>query len=194
VTAARYYLVVDLEATTSDDGSLPPEHMETIEIGAVLADAQTLAVVDEFQSFVRPVRRPKLLPFVTRLTGITQTMVDGAPLFPEAFAALRARLIDHRHPLVFASWGRYDRIQFERDCALHGVPNNMPAHLNLKTEFTRVQGLKKKLGMAEALKLSGLKLEGAHHRGIDDARNIARMLPWIVGERHIERPRRERTP
>jgi len=187
VVELRYYLVVDLEATTSDDGSLPPEHMETIEIGAVLVDGQALAVVDEFQSFVRPVRHPRLLPFVTKLTSITQALVDSAPLFPEAFAALRARLIDHRHPLVFASWGRYDRIQLERDCTLHGVPNNMPPHLNLKTEFTKVQGLKKKLGMAEALKLCGLKLEGAHHRGIDDARNIARMLPWIVGTTRISR-------
>ena len=190
MTAPRFYLVIDLEATTSDDGSLPPSQMETIEIGAVLADAQTLAVVDEFQSFVRPVRRPRLLPFVTTLTGITQAMVDGAPLFPEAFTALRSRLIDHRHPLVFGSWGRFDRIQFERDCTLHGVPNNMPPHLNLKTEFTKVQGLKKKPGMAEALKLCGLPLEGAHHRGIDDARNITRMLPWIVGERRIEQGKR----
>jgi inhibitor of KinA sporulation pathway (predicted exonuclease) len=187
VTTPRYYLVIDLEATTSDDGSLPPEHMETIEIGAVLTDAQTLAVVDEFQSFVRPVRHPRLLPFVTKLTGITQQMVDAAPPFPEAFTALRAKLIDHRHPLVFGSWGRYDSIQFARDCALHGVPNNMPPHLNLKTEFTSVQGLRKKPGMAAALKLCGLPLEGTHHRGIDDARNIARMLPWIVGANRISR-------
>jgi inhibitor of KinA sporulation pathway (predicted exonuclease) len=185
MTDPRFYLVIDLEATTSDDGSLPPEQMETIEIGAVLADARTLAPVDEFQSFVRPVRRPSLHPFVTKLTGITQAMVDGAPLFPEAFGALRARLIDHRHPLIFASWGRYDRIQFERDCGLHGIANNMPAHVNLKTMFSEKQGLKKKQGMAQALKLCGLPLEGTHHRGIDDARNIARMLPWIVGPKAV---------
>ena len=182
----RFYLVIDLEATTSDDGSLPPEQMETIEIGAVLVDARTLEPVDEFQSFVRPVRHPKLLPFCTKLTGITQAMVDGAPLFPEAFVALRAKLIDHRHPLLFCSWGRYDRIQLERDCALHGIPNNMPEHINLKTRFTDVQGIKKRLGMAQALKHCGLPLEGTHHRGIDDARNIARLLPWIVGTKAIQ--------
>ena len=185
LTDPRFYLVIDLEATTSDDGSLPPEQMETIEVGAVLVDARTLAPIDEFQSFVRPIRRPRLHPFCTKLTGITQAMVDGAPLFPEAFSKLRARLIDHRHPLVFASWGRYDRIQLERDCGLHGIPNNMPAHVNLKTRFSEVQGLKKKLGMAQALKHCGLPLEGRHHRGIDDARNIARLLPWIVGSKAL---------
>ncbi len=95
---ARYYLIIDLEATTSDDGSLPPEQLETIEIGGVLADAKTLDPVGEFQTFIRPVRHPILLPFCTKLTSITQAMVGDAPLFPEAFAALRARLIDHRHP------------------------------------------------------------------------------------------------
>jgi inhibitor of KinA sporulation pathway (predicted exonuclease) len=183
----RFYLVVDLEATTSDDGSLPTDQMETIEIGAVLVDAMTLEPVDEFQSFVRPIRHPLLNPFTVKLTGIEQRMVTDAPLFPEAFAALRKKLIDHRHPLVFASWGRYDAIQFARDCTLHAIVNNLPEHRNLKTAFSDRQGLRKTLGMAGALKRCGLPLVGAHHRGIDDARNIARMLPWIVGERRIER-------
>jgi inhibitor of KinA sporulation pathway (predicted exonuclease) len=30
--------------------------------------------------------------------------------------------------------------------------------------------------MAEALKFLGLPLDGTHHRGIDDARNIARIF------------------
>ena len=64
-------------------------------------------------------------------------MVDDAPLFPEAFAALCAKLIDHRHPLLFCSWGRHDRIQLERDCKLHGIPNNMPAHVNLRRSSPR---------------------------------------------------------
>jgi inhibitor of KinA sporulation pathway (predicted exonuclease) len=49
---------------------------------------------------------------------------------------------------------------------------SMPAHRE------RTEGLKKKLGVTQ---LCGLPLEGAHHRRIDDARNIVRMLPWIVG-------------
>jgi inhibitor of KinA sporulation pathway (predicted exonuclease) len=149
------------------------------------SEADPRPVVEEYQSFVRPVRHPVLLPFATKLTGITQAMVDGAPLFPEVFAGLRATLIAYRHPLVFGSWGRFDRIQLADDCTLHGLPNNMPPHLNLKTKFSEVQGLTRKLGMAEALKLCGLKLDGAHHRGIDDARNIARMLPWIVGDKRV---------
>jgi inhibitor of KinA sporulation pathway (predicted exonuclease) len=34
--------------------------------------------------------------------------------------------------------------------------------------------------MRAALELCSLTVEGTHHRGIDDARNIARMLPFIL--------------
>jgi len=185
IPTPRHYLVVDLEATTSDDGSLPPEQMETVEIGAVLVDAWTLEPVDEFQSFVRPVRHPKLLPFCTKLTGITQAMVDDAPSFPEAFEALQMA-VRGLHPLVFGSWGRFDHEQLRRDCALHDIQYQLgAAHLNLKTAFSAKQGIKRPLGMTRALARCGLGLHGAHHRGIDDARNIARMLPWIVGDRRL---------
>jgi inhibitor of KinA sporulation pathway (predicted exonuclease) len=183
--AARLYLVVDLEATTSDDRSLPQGEMETIEIGAVLVDATTLAPLAEHQSFVRPVRHPKLLPFCTTLTSITQSDVDGAPEFPHAMDALGRALVAGRDGVVFTSWGRFDKTQLERDCAYHAIPYRMPEHLNLKERFSHAQGLRRMLGMAEALSLCGLPLAGTHHRGIDDARNIARMLPWIVGDRKI---------
>ncbi len=184
---ATHCLVIDLEATCSDDRTLPPDQMETIEIGAVLVRLTTFEVEDEFQTFIRPIRHPVLLPFCTKLTGISQSMVDDAPLFPEAFAALRKRLVSGRAGLIWGSWGRYDDRQFKQDCARHRVPFHLPPHVNLKTSFSEVQGVPKKQGMAQALARCGLKLEGAHHRGIDDARNIARMLPWIVGTRRIAR-------
>jgi 3'-5' exoribonuclease 1 len=48
-----YYLVVDLEATCDDRGAVPRGEMETIEIGAVLVDAETLQPLDEYQTFIR---------------------------------------------------------------------------------------------------------------------------------------------
>ena len=178
-----YYLVIDLEATTSEGGKeLPPREMETIEIGAVLVRSSTLEVVDEFQSFVRPIRHPVLLPFCTKLTGIDQDMVNAAPLFGEAFAEMKRRLIAGRDGLVvWGSWGKFDAEQFQQDCALHHVHYDMPTHINLKDALSTAQGWRKSYGMTKALTRCGLTLQGAHHRGIDDARNVARLLPWIVG-------------
>jgi inhibitor of KinA sporulation pathway (predicted exonuclease) len=53
--ANDYHLIVDLEATCSDDGRVPRHEMEIIEIGAVMQNAHTFEVESEFQSFIRPV-------------------------------------------------------------------------------------------------------------------------------------------
>lgn len=180
---AAYYLVIDLEATTSQGGmTFPRAEMETIEIGAVLVRASTLEPVDEFQSFVRPIRHPVLLPFCVELTGVRQEMVDRAPLFPDAFVQMKKRMLSDRDGFaVWGSWGDFDAEQFRRDCVLHGVHYDMPSHRDLKTALSEVHGWRKRYGMKKALRRCGLVLQGSHHRGIDDARNIARMLPWIVG-------------
>lgn len=64
--------------------------MEIIEVGAVTVDAANLQVVDEFQSFVRPTRHPRLTEFCTGLTSIAQQDVDNAPVFQFVIARIAA--------------------------------------------------------------------------------------------------------
>ena len=181
-----YLLVVDLEATCDNHEAkpclVPKEQMETIEIGAVLVDSQTLETVGELGIFVRPVRHPVLTEFCKQLTTITQADVDGAPLFPEAVASVERFLAGRR--VLFCSWGDYDKNQLAQDAAYHGVELPFTRHhVNLKKRFSEQLGEPKRFGMDGALARIGLTLEGTHHRGIDDARNIARLLPWITGRR-----------
>lgn len=177
----RSYLVVDLEATCSQDGKIVPrEKMEIIEIGAVLVDGDGYHVTSEFGRVVRPVRTPVLTQFCRELTGITQEEVDQADIFPTVLAEFR-RWINEYPGAVFASWGNYDRVQFQRDCAHHGVEYPFgPEHFNVKTAFRSKRALSRSIGMAAALRSVGLRLEGRHHRGLDDARNIARLLPFVL--------------
>ena len=58
--------------------------MEIIEIGAVMQSSRTFAIESEFQTFVRPVRRPVLTDFCTELTGITQHDLTDALPFRQA--------------------------------------------------------------------------------------------------------------
>jgi 3'-5' exoribonuclease 1 len=176
----RRLVVIDLEATKSDDGALPREEMETIEIGAVLVDVTSLDVQADFQCFVAPVRHPVLLPFCTSLTGISQDMLEGALSFPAAMAALFDAMPLREPDVVWGSWGKFDDTQLRRDCAWHGMDYAMPKHVNLKASFRASSGRRVPMGMAEALRRCGLELEGAHHRALDDARNIVRLLPWIL--------------
>lgn len=180
MSESQYYLVVDLEATCDDGGRVPRHQSEIIEIGAVRVDARSLQVVDEFQTFVRPVRHRQLTPFCTQLTTITQADVDRAPPFRVAAARLAAYGAGAR----FCSWGDYDRHQLAADAAYHRIPAPLRGpHWNLKQSFADAFGLARGIGTYAALARCHLKPIGTHHRAIDDARNIARLLAEIIRAR-----------
>jgi 3'-5' exoribonuclease 1 len=183
----QHILVVDLEATCCDIQSIPRHQMETIEIGAVMVDTASLKIVDEFQTFIKPIRHPLLTEFCNQLTSITQSQVDTAPTFPEAIKLWQPWLSQF-NKTIFGSWGDYDRKQLQHDSKHHRIDLPYPVssnHINLKELFSTTQGLNKRYGMAKALNLADIVLTGTHHRGIDDARNISKLLPHILGRQKI---------
>ena len=181
----EHFAIVDVEATCCSRKTIPRSEKEIIEIGAVMLEAEGLQAVDEFQTFVSPVRHPILTEFCTRLTGIAQKDVRDAPSFPEAIARFREWLGRYRDPVV-CSWGAYDRKQMARDGEFHGVESIADLdHVNVKKLFSVAQRLERTLGMARALELAGLELDGTHHRGIDDARNIAKLMPYVLGRERL---------
>jgi len=158
---------------------MPRKECETIEIGAVLVDKATMKAAKEFDTFVKPVKHPELTDFCTQLTSITQADVDSAPLFPQAIAALKDFIGDR--DVQFCSWGYYDKKQLEKDAIFHKVElPKMGKHCNIKALFAEKQEIKP-VGMKEALDRMSVSLEGTHHRGIDDVRNMVRLLPRIFG-------------
>jgi len=180
------YLLIDFEATCCDKKSIRPESMEIIEFGAVIVCGLSLEIKSEFQSFVKPIRHPKLTDFCKVLTSITQKDVDAAETFPEVFKKFKSWL--YQYPdFIFGSWGDFDLKQLQQDCQLHNVayPISSP-HVNVKKLFSTNQNLAKKQGLSEAVRLVKLEFIGTHHRGIDDARNIAKLMPYILGRKMID--------
>lgn len=53
-------------------------------------------------------------------------------------------------------------------------------HINVKTLFALKNKLGHEQGMAGALAMLNIPLEGTHHRGVDDAKNIAKILNKIL--------------
>jgi len=174
----KHLLVVDLEATCDEASDFKRIDMETIEIGAVMVDATSLEKIAEFQAFIKPIIHTELRDFCKNLTSIQQADVDRADTFPTVFATFLDWASQYEDYL-FCSWGQYDSKQLEQDCNLHNLPFPLATHFNIKTAFSTSQNTKKRFGLDQALKKIGLELEGTHHRGIDDARNIARLLPYI---------------
>ncbi len=182
-TASRI-AVMDLECSCSNiqagDHTVPEPEMETIEIGAVVLRRADLEPVDTFERFARPIVHRRLTPFCTELTSITQTDVDAAPTFPVVFRAFAAWL-QHWGAEYWASWGDFDAHQLVKDTRRHGIEAELaelPPHVNVKALWARSTG-RGGLGLAGAIEAAGLEWQGRAHRGIDDARMVARLLPAI---------------
>ena len=170
----RCLTVVDVEATCWDGPTPPGQTSEIIEIGVCVLDMQTLERVERDSILVRP-ERSSVSEFCTRLTTLTADQVAAGVDFAAACALLGTRYRAAGRP--WASWGDYDRRQFERQCAATGVAYPFgDRHINVKRAFSESCDTTRRFGMDEALRLAGLPLEGTHHRGDDDAWNIAALI------------------
>ena len=170
-------IVFDLEATCWPEGT-SVERQETIEVGAVRVGPEGLPA-GEFQRLVKPRDEPVLSGFCRDLTGIRQEEVDGAEPFPAVLDAFLSW--GGPEPVRWASWSLYDLRQLKADCQRHNIqlPATVECHVDLRRQFADIQE-KEPVTMKRALELTGMTLEGSHHRGIDDARNIARLAAIIM--------------
>jgi inhibitor of KinA sporulation pathway (predicted exonuclease) len=185
----RYLYCVDLEATCDEveksESPRPlavvPDQMETIEIGLVVIDLETLEIVDEFQRFVRPKINPTLTDFCKKLTSIQQADVDVAGTYVEVGQELGAFIA--RYPnAAWASWGDYDARQLERDAGFAACPSlleGLPLFNARKWHAGLYDNRPKSL--KQTVESLGLVWQGSYHRGIDDARNVASIVKEILG-------------
>jgi len=171
-------IVVDIEATCWD--KMPPpdgQINEIIEIGLCIYNVDEDEISGKRSIFVKPVAS-KVSPFCTELTTITQDDVDEHGI---DYADACQLLVDeyNARKYVWASWGGYDHKMFRKQCKRMGVSYPFgDKHMNIKSVFADYAG--KRMGMARALRHTGLELEGTHHRGDDDAWNIAHLLQYMV--------------
>ena len=173
------YLIVDFEATCCDEGTVPRNEMEIIEIGAVALRDNGPYTYGEFQAFIKPVRHPVLTDFCKRLTNIAQQKVDSARPFGDVIEGFSEWINSFENP-VFCSWGDYDKHQLRQDCSYHAVPFPFDDdHINIKKRFADSMNLRKPCGLEQALRKVGLEFMGSPHRGIDDARNMANLSPYL---------------
>lgn len=175
-----HVLVIDLECTCWErEAPGHDERQDIIEIGACLVDPRTGEIADADGFIVRP-RRSTVSPFCERLTGISQAMVDHGLEFEVALVHLRERFGSLQRP--WASWGQFDRVVMQGQCRDFGVEYPFSnEHFNLKVLHALRLGLPRPMALYRAIQQAGYVWEGQHHRGVDDARNTARLVPWVMG-------------
>lgn len=173
----KFVNVIDVESTCwkTPEDKLRNEISEIIEIGIVVVDTEKLEIIDTESLIIKP-QYSRVSSFCTQLTTLTPDQVNGGELFVS-----RARLLERQRfdgsNRAWVSWGDYDRKMFEEMSKLYEIRNPCRGkHMNLKTMFTVFHGLNNELGLDVALKHLDIKLEGTHHRGVDDAKNIAKIF------------------
>ena len=178
-------LVIDVESTCWEGAPPPGQISEIIEIGLCPIDANTLQRQEKRSILVRP-EKSRVSPFCTDLTTLTAEMLQPAGSFRDAVRILKKEYDSQN--CLWASWGDYDRRQFEKVCREFkiGYPFG-PAHLNIKTLYAVAIGAQRERGLDRAYEELGLIMEGTHHRGHDDAWNIGALLLSLL------RPFREPT-
>lgn len=173
------YVVIDFEATC--DQPYNPDPQEIIEFPAVLVDPRGPSFTSEFHVHVRPVAHPRLTPFCANLTGIAQSALDRAPTFPEVLTRFndwwRDTAGDDALAVTCGDWDLGSLLP--RQCRQHRLP--VPAWAdrwaNIKELYEwHWPNASDRAGLAEVAAGVGVQLEGRLHSGIDDTRNIARVL------------------
>lgn len=175
-----YVNIIDIESTCWSERD-PSNTSEIIEVGIAQISVKS-AVVTKSESFLVTPTFSKVSEFCTSLTTLTQELVDSKGYhFIDAIAQLEKKFDISKFPWL--SWGDYDRKMFKVNCDLYGIadPFAKVPHFNLKTLFSLKYKLGHSCGMDEALKIAGLELDGTHHRGIDDALNIAKLYFKVLG-------------
>ena len=167
-------LVVDVESTCWEGSPPPHQTSEIIEIGLCTLDRTTLTRTQKRSILVKPVQS-QISDFCTQLTTLTPDMFTNARSLAEAVNTLKSEYRSKER--LWASWGDYDRRQFEKVCQAQNLSYPFGVgHLNVKTLFAAAVGSQRELGLGEAFSHLGLTMEGTHHRGHDDAWNIAEIL------------------
>ena len=170
-------LVVDIESTCWKDKAPPNETSDIIEIGIVPLRVFELSLGEKRSILIKPTRS-KISEFCTKLTSLKEEDFENAMSLAEGYRVLEKEYESKSY--MWASYGQYDRLMFEKSCKDLDISYPLSNdHLNIKSLFACAMGLHYTVGMSKALKLLNLELEGTHHRGPDDAWNIARILKEI---------------
>ena len=172
-------VVIDVESTCWETRPPKGQESEIIEIGVCLLNLKSGFRENRESILVIP-ERSTISKFCTKLTTLTQEQVMSEGMSLADACRYLMRKYDTRNR-AWASYGDYDRRQFERQCARKRAPYPFSSrHVNVKLLFALIHGLDYEVGMATALKKLNQPLEGTHHRGVDDAYNIAGILAVLL--------------
>lgn len=164
----------------------PGEFKEVVQIGAVRLDADSFAILDEFEVLVVPCVNPVLSPYFEKLTGITsrQLIRDGVD-----FSAAYAGFLAFAGEGPIAAYGRDDHV-LQDNLRLYGMTGARPLPV-----FYDLRGWFGALGLDPRGMLScdiapalGVPFQGRAHNALNDARSLATVMAVLASRGTRLRP------
>ena len=174
----REIIVLDLEFNPVFDPEIKPEICnEIIEIGAVKLDS-SLNICDRFDIYIKPVHN-EITPIITSITGITNETVSSSPSFEEAMSSFSEWAGDSPR---FYTWSDTDRnvllpeMKFKLDENDPLFDKFSGYWVDLQRLFGKIMGLRKSMGLSNALGVMEIEFSGTEHGALADAENTALVL------------------
>eukprot|EP00128_Syssomonas_multiformis_P002564 Colp12_sorted_trinity150504_noHs@2044 len=183
-----YFLVMDFEATCQENNSTFLH--EIIEFPVIMVNTRTLEIEDTFHYYCRPVRNPKLSEFCKSLTGISQETTDAALPFPEVMKFFKKwiddKCVSRKKSFAFITDGPWDIGNFLRiQCEISQieVPEYCKNWVDMRYAYAGFYG--QRGNISRMLEWLNMKFEGHEHSGIDDTKNITRIVIKMVQDGYI---------
>lgn len=166
----KRYAIVDLE-TTGGRASRD----KVIEIGIVLHDGEK--IIDTYHSMVDP---ETSIPYnITRITGITNDMVAGAPKFYE----IAKEVVEWTEGAVFVAHNvRFDYSFLQEEFRRLGYPFIRRRLCTVRLSRQAFPGLRS-YSLGKLIKHFGISVND-RHRALDDALATANLLERIFAQQH----------
>ncbi|XP_023642188.1 uncharacterized exonuclease domain-containing protein At3g15140 isoform X2 [Capsella rubella] len=184
----NFFLVIDLEGK-----------VEILEFPVLIVDAKTMEVVDLFHRFVRPtkMREQAINKYIEGKygeLGVDRVWHETAIPFKQVVEEFEAWLAGHGlwdkgtdgdlNNAAFVTCGNWDiKTKIPEQCVVSNI--NLPPYfmewINLKDVYLNFYGREAR-GMVSMMKQCGIKLMGSHHLGIDDTKNITRVVQRMLSE------------
>ncbi|KAL2326763.1 hypothetical protein Fmac_020190 [Flemingia macrophylla] len=178
-----FFLVLDLEG-----------RVEILEFPVLMISAKTLQVEDIFHRFVRPSKMSerKINEYIQGKYGkfgVHRVWHDTAIPFTEVIQQFGTWLMRHQlwmgeelNRAAFVTCGNWDlKTKVPQQCEVSKIklPPYFMEWINLKDVYLNFYN-RRATGMVTMMKELQIPLMGSHHLGIDDTKNIARVLQHML--------------
>lgn len=189
-----YKLVIDLEMNNAvkvySDKVESNNIREIIEIGAILLDNENNEI-DRFQTYVKP-SLAEIHKRITKITGITNEMVENAPDIIKAFEMISKFINKYTDAdnIVICTWSNNDTYAISKEIEVKGLFDE--SLLRLVDNFVDIQQIfnsrinfDNRVNLSKALELIGEDFEGTAHGALADAINTARIYKYMQSDEKV---------